>query len=112
MSETADGFYGIYYTGHAGSSFGLLVLMNKTIVGIDAAGGRYDGSFEDADGCIKGKISLQVPAGIPLVTGGGVGPLTMEIPVELTLPIKEDNPQEIRTPAGPVNVNFRKLRNF
>jgi hypothetical protein len=73
-----DGFYAIYYTGRAGSGFGVLVLKGGVITGADASGGLYDGEYTVNQGkqMLEGTIKMTVPPGISLVTGVPTAPYT------------------------------------
>lgn len=40
-----EGFYAISYEGTAGAGFGVIVLDTGELVGADAMGGEYDGTY-------------------------------------------------------------------
>ncbi len=110
-----EGFYAIYYTGVAGSGLGILVLKDGIIVGADAFGGVYDGQYREnaSTGMLEGKLKLSMPGGVPLVTGGPASPdpYTIEFPLVLS-PDRGDKPVPVNLPTGPINVVFKKLRDF
>ncbi len=111
-----DAFYAIYYTGVAGSGLGLLAFTRGIVIGVDVAGGRYDGEYSEneATGTMEGKLKLTMPPGVPLVTGGPASqePYTMEFPVSLSADLGGESPVQVNLPTGPVNVIFKKLREF
>ena len=109
-------FYAIYYTAVAGSGLGVLVFTNGVVVGADAGGGTYDGEYSESKdtGMLEGTLKLTMPAGVPLVTGGPASqePYTIEFPVSLSQDLGAGEPVEVKLPTGPVNVIFKKLRDF
>jgi hypothetical protein len=111
-----DGFYAIYYTGLAGSGFGILVFVNGIISGVDLGGIRYDGEYTLPENTemVEGTLKMSVPAGAILVTGGvpSTEPCTLEFPLSLPSGLGDGQPVELKLPTGPVNVVFRKLRDF
>ncbi len=38
-----NGFYSVYYTGGTGSGFGVIVLKDGIVTGVDVSGGLFDG---------------------------------------------------------------------
>lgn len=111
-----NGFYSIYFTGLVGVGFGVIILKDGIIMGVDGAGATYDGNYEidNTKGFIKGKIILKAPPGLQLVTGASSGsePGRWEIPLILPSDLGNEKPLSIKTPTGPINVIFRKLRDF
>lgn len=111
-----DGFYAIYYTGLAGRGFGILVFVNGIISGVDFGGIMYDGAYTVVQdtAVIRGTLKMSVPAGAILVTGGvpSTEPCTLEFPLSLPSGLGDGQPVELNLSTGPVNVIFRKLRDF
>jgi len=109
-------FYAIYYTGVAGSGFGIVSLFDGIILGVDAAGGKYDGKYfiNDETSELEGDLHLEVPAGAHLVTGipAQKESLTLNIPLKLSKDLGKEQPMLIETSSGPVNVIFKLLREF
>ena len=109
-----DGFYAIYYTGFAGSGFGIVVIAKGTISGADASGGTFDGEYEvdNGTGELDGEVRVNVAAGMPLVTGAAPQgqPYTFAIPMKMPSYLGGGDPITVNTPTGPVNVTFKKLR--
>lgn len=109
-----DGFYSISFGGAAGAGFGMLVLHNGQVVGADAAGVTYDGTYApNAAGAVTANIVLSVPAGVQLVQGIAK-PTPWQMPISATLPgdLGQEHPITVPTPAGAVKVVFKKLRNL
>jgi hypothetical protein len=112
-----DGFFRIAFTGTAGSGFGVLVFHGGVIVGADVAGAIFDGSYTDnsATQALDFQVTMSAPAGVvPVQTGI---PLTepMSLPISGSVPIQNittETPTLLQTPLGPVNVVFKKLRDF
>ena len=109
-----NGYYSIYFTGLAGTGFGILVLKGGIITGVDATGSTYDGQYQldDKQEALSGKVILKAPPGTKLVTGASAGsePGMWEIPLNLPSDLGSGEPLSIKTPTGPINVIFRKLR--
>ena len=112
-----DGFFRIAFTGAAGSGFGILALHDGSIVGADAAGAIYDGTY--AENHVTGEINISVtmaaPAGITPVQTGVPLAAPMSIPITATIAqadLNSDKPSLLQSPLGPVNVVFRKIRDF
>lgn len=111
-----EGFYAIYYTGIASSGLGLLAFKSGTVVGVDAVGGTFDGqySINEEAGKLEGVLTLKIPAGAQLVTGGPAlpEPFTMEFPLSLPLDLGDGKTVQVSLPTGPVNVVFKWIRSF
>src|SRR5215467_10738836 len=108
-----DGIYAMYFTGSVGSGFGLLILNNGIIAGADAVGGLYDGSYAPEEpGTLSVNVRLTRPPGTTLVTGAAAGATTMVIDIPAKLPENFGNgqPLALKTPTGPINIIFKKLR--
>jgi hypothetical protein len=112
-----EGFFQIAFTGTAGSGFGMLVLQKGVVVGADVAGASYDGSYTENEltGQLDFEITMNAPAGVtPVQTGI---PLTspISLPIKASLlrdDIGTEKPTLVHTPLGPVNVLFKKIRDF
>jgi hypothetical protein len=109
-----SGFYSIAYTGAVGTGFGLLAISKGVIAGVDVAGSTYDGTYVERSSLLDLKLTMRMPVGtIPVQTGV---PLTeaIDIPLELSLPndFGAGKPLLVQMPIGPVNVIFKKVRDF
>jgi hypothetical protein len=111
-----NGFYAIYYTGVSGSGIGVLAINKGIIVGADMVGGRYDGAYKQSAiaGAYDAEVRITMPPGSSLVTGVLAGPQPLYMDVAMTLPenLGGEQPIRIETQTGPVNVIFRKLRDY
>lgn len=108
-----EGIYAMYFTGSTGSGQGLLIMKNGVIVGADVSGGVYDGSYtQEPDRTLDVKIHLKLPPGAALVTGASAGTTPMEVDIATKLPENFSSGQAlaIKTPTGPVNIIFKRLR--
>jgi hypothetical protein len=112
-----DGFFRIAFTGTAGSGFGILVLHNGVIGGADVGGAIYDGSYTENPTTreLDFVVTMNAPAGItPVQTGI---PLAAPLSIPITGSLGQENisseiPTLFETPLGPVNVLFKKIRDF
>lgn len=107
-----EGFYSVAYTGLSGYGFGVVVLAAGTVVGADAAGGTYDGTYalNTLTGMIDLDVTISAPAGMPLVPL----PAPLKLPIKTTLPrdLGAQHPVLVETLMGPVNVIFKRIRDF
>lgn len=112
-----DGFFSIAFTGNKGTGFGVLALHKGVVAGTDVGGASYDGSYSEdpVTHALNFDIRMNAPAGLtPVQTGI---PLAAPATVPIKASILEDEltserPMLLRTPLGPVNVLFRKIRDF
>lgn len=108
-----DGMYAMYYTGRASCGHALLSMKNGLIAGADSVGGILDGTYvEDEDGDIDVSLTLKSLPGTGLVTGELVQENDLSQIIEAKLPhyFWNGNSIGIRTPTGPINVVFKRLR--
>ena len=114
LGTIMDGIYAMYYTGTAGSGHAVLTMKDGIIAGADAVGGLLDGTYEAAEnGNVDISVTLKSLPGTWLVTGKLVGKkdgLMQKITATLPRNFGRGNSIGIRTPTGPVNVIFKKLR--
>lgn len=109
-----DGFYAAYFTGTTGSTIGMFVFKDGIVVGADAGGGRYDGTYKgiEDDKFIEGLIKLAMPIGTQSVTGIAATsePLSVEVPIKIPTEFNRNDVHSIETPVGPINAKFEKIR--
>lgn len=112
MHSSIDGFYAAYLTGAVGQGFGMFVFRKGTIVGSDATGVKYDGTYTEHDRGVAVKLAISFPPNTLLVQGVTTGPegenseLEVELPKDfLSLPFLR-----IAGKHGPVNAKLVKLR--
>lgn len=109
-----NGIYAIFFRGSAGDGHGLVLLRKGTIAGADAAGAIYDGDYRvSEDGrVLNGSVTIVVPPGVSLATGGTAGPdpLRVEIPLRIPSDLGDGRAVWLKTPTGPVSIIFNKIR--
>jgi hypothetical protein len=112
MNPSIDGFYAAYLTGSSGQGLVMLIFRHGTVVGIDVAGAKYDGTYVEAVGGFAVKLSIWLPPNIFLVQGASTGPQGDSSELEFQLPVDFLSQPYIRVNAkhGPVNVKLTKLR--
>lgn len=112
MNSSIDGFYAVYTTGKAGQGFAMVVFRNGAIVGTDATGVRYDGTYAVSDRGIAVKIDVTFPPNTTLVQGVTTGPEGDTAELEFRLPKDFLTQPFIRIDAkhGPLNAKMVKLR--
>lgn len=112
MSMSLNGFYAAYVTGSASQGLAMLVFRNGTIVGVDIAGVKYDGSYSVSDSDISVKLVLSIPPNTSLVQGVTTGVEKEESELAFQLPRDFLSQPFIRINGthGPVNVKLVKLR--
>lgn len=111
--DSMEGFYVAYLTGAAGSSMAIFTFLRGVVVGADAGGMTYEGTYEvdEAASQVIGSLSYRVPAGVSLITGFQA-PEGSEIkmPFSIATSFADGDIVRIDTPAGPVNAKFQKIR--
>jgi len=109
-----DGFYGVYITGAAQQGFAMLVFKDHKIVGVDAGGVQYDGTYSDREKGFVVKLKVSIPPNVTLVQGVSVGPQGDTSEIEFQLPPNFTSLPFVRVNAkhGPVNAKIVKLRDF
>src|SRR4051812_47233380 len=113
----SEGFFRVAFTGAAGSGFGMLVLRNGIAVGADVVGATFEGSYAEdpATQTTELDIIMTMPAGSTPVQTGTPLPAPIRVPIQTSISVAEivnEIPKLVRTPLGPVNVVFKKLRGF
>lgn len=111
-----DGFYVGYMTATGGYGVVLFVFRGKTIVGVDAGGVKFDGTFvqNKETGEFQGNIRVDAPPNISLVQGVPTGPNGLRYTVPFVMPSNflETPFIKVETPFGAVNVKLEKLRDL
>lgn len=112
--HTVDGFYAAYFTGATGNSFGMFVFQDGVVVGADAGGGKYDGTYTVAPDAerLDATIEFTLPVGNFSITGAAATAEPLTISVALSLPTKftASDVHRIETPIGPINAKLDKIR--
>ena len=112
-----DGFFRIAFTGTAGSGFGMLVLRDGSIAGADVAGSIFDGTYTENSktGEIDLQITMAAPEGVTPVQTGIPLAAPIALPITATLAQADIATEKLillQTQLGPVNVIFKKIRDF
>jgi hypothetical protein len=112
MSTSIDGFYAAYLTGSGGQGFGMFVFRNGTIIGADAGGAKYDGTYKDIANGFSIKLAVSLPPNTMLIQGVTTGPEADSSELEFQVPADFLSQPFLRVSAkhGPVNVKLTKLR--
>jgi hypothetical protein len=102
-------FYIMRYQGGAGAGFGAVYIGRGTVVGADVGNGRYNGTYTEAGGRLRGNVTLTLPNGGILVTGQQVPPgysigMTFDWPTNITA-----GQQQISVQGRSVGVTFEKV---
>ncbi len=102
--------YIMRYIGATGLGFGTIYVGKGTIVGADAGGGRYHGTYTESGGRINITAILSMPDGGILVTGDQI-PAGTDIPVSADWPenFADGTAQPITVAGGEVQVTFEKI---
>jgi hypothetical protein len=112
MSASIDGFYAAYLTGSDSQGFVMLIFRGGTIVGVDAAGVKYDGTYSDTKEGFAVKLTLSIPPNTLLVQGVTSGPQGEKSELAFQLPLDFMSRPYLRIDGnhGPVNAKLTKLR--
>ncbi len=108
-----DGIYSLTYRGAVDWGIGMLIMQRGIIVGSDAGGVLYDGTYRDQGDRLDVRLTMTVPPGVTLAQGTPAQPTAYSIPINVSLfkrVLTTGEPVLLQLPPGPVNVIFRKLR--
>lgn len=102
--------YGVQYAGQTGTGVGAMYVGGGVIAGFDIYGGRYKGNYTEANGRLKGTVTLSMPNGGVLVTGQQVPAGTsMQISADWPLDLGNGKSLQLNVGGKPVQVNFTKM---
>ena len=110
-----EGFYKVDYAGQADSGFALLALETGTVVGVDWAGGAYDGTYRwnEQTQLLDMEVTVRIPEGVQIVQGHTAGPGGLKLDVRCSFPRKpEQRTIQASTSHAPVAVRITLLRPF
>jgi hypothetical protein len=115
MAQTDfDGFYAIYYQGHASPGLAQIQLSNGRIIGADVGGGLWDGAFviDPVTSIINCEVSIQLAPGQLLATTGlpPKGNEGANMRFQLPPDFASRPFVMLDLPIGKVNLRFQKLR--
>jgi hypothetical protein len=108
-------FYIMRYAGTAGQGSGVLYIGRGIVVGVDVVGGKYEGSYSERAGYLRGTVKLTAPtAGVHLVTGQSVpGGQAFDLGFDLPANFANGQPQTVTGVGGrPVQVTFEKIKDL
>jgi hypothetical protein len=103
-------FYAMNFVGMTGTGGGAVYVGKGKIVGIDVGNLRYNGTYTEQGGRLKGTVALFAPTGGTLVTGaqlpaGSRLGLTLDWPANFS----DGKPQVLTVEGSPVHVVFEKI---
>lgn len=102
--------FAVSYAGQVGSGVGAMYVGNGVIAGFDIYGGRYKGTYTEANGRIKGTVTLTQPGGGQLVTGQQIPPgASVQISADWPSDLGNGKPLQLNVGGQPVQVNFNKM---
>lgn len=111
-----DGFYLGYMSAVGGYGVVLFVFKDNIIVGADAGGVKFDGTYtaNEDDTTYKGSIRITAPANINLVQGQSTGSDGLTYSVDFSMPHNFLSQPfiTVSTPFGNVNVKLEKIRDM
>ena len=110
-----DGIYSMTFRGAADWGMGMLILQGGLIIGSDAGGVLYDGTYIDRGLEVVVNLKMTVPPGATLVQGTPARSDKYVVPVNAVISksaLEHSLPVLIQLPPGPVNVIFRRLRSL
>jgi hypothetical protein len=102
--------YVMRYVGQTGLGFGVVGFGGGKILGIDVANARYQGSYSDAGGRLKGTVSLTAKQAATLVTGATLQPgQSVQMSFDWPADLGNGQPQAIMVAGRQVQVTFEKI---
>ena len=105
--------YLMRYVGQTGTGTGVMFIGKGVVVGVDAGGNRYDGSYTESAGRIIGKVTMSVQPGTVLVTGQVVPQAVFfELRIDWPSNFADGKPQQVRIAGRPAAVLFEKLKDI
>jgi hypothetical protein len=102
--------YAMNYVGRTGTGGGAVYVGNGKIVGIDVGNLRYNGTYTEQNGRLKGTVALTAPTGGTLVTGAAL-PAGSRLGLTLDWPVNfaDGKPQAVTIEGNQVHVTFEKI---
>jgi hypothetical protein len=98
------------YIGQTGAGAGAIYIGKNKIVGVDVANGRYDGTYTETNGRIKGTATMWLPNGGALVTGQQLpAGAKLQLSVDWPTNFANGQPQQISVNGRAVSVMFEKI---
>ena len=103
--------YAMRYVGKEGLGFGAIYIGHGKIVGIDAANGRYQGTYTENGGRMKGLVSMSAPPGGAMLVTGATLPAGKKMTVMFDWPdtFANGQPQQLNVGGSQVSVTMEKV---
>lgn len=102
--------YAMKYVGNTGMGFGCIYVGQGKILGMDAAGGRYNGTYIEQDDQLHVSLTLTMIVDGILVTGARAAKgATLSITAMWPTTFGDGKPQPIHVGGGTVLVTFERL---
>lgn len=103
--------YVMRYLGQSGIGAGTIYIGRGVILGIDVTNGRYNGTYTEEGGRLKGQAILSAPAGGAVLVTGAQLAAGQEIPLKVDWPLNfaDGSTQTIVVQGKPVQVRFEKI---
>lgn len=96
--------------GQIGTGTGAIYVGKGTILGVDIGGLRYNGTYTEGAGRLKGNIMLFAPHGATLVNGQRLSPgASLQLTVDWPVGFANGQPQTISVGGLQVQVKFEKI---
>lgn len=102
--------YAMKYVGNTGMGLGCIYVGNGKILGMDASGGRYDGSYTEQNNQMEVALKLTMIVDGILVTGARAPKgTTLDLAATWQSTFGDGKPQPINVGGGAVQVTFEKI---
>lgn len=102
--------YAMRYHGATGAGVGALCFGNGKVIGLDAGGGHYNGSYTENAGRFQVKVAITAPNGARLVTGQPIGAGdSIPVAADVANDLGGGQPVQITVAGRPVTVMFEKI---
>jgi hypothetical protein len=102
--------YAMNYVGQSGTGGGAVYVGSGKIIGIDVSNIRYNGTYSEQGGRLKGTVALTAPTGGTLVTGAQL-PAGSRLGLALDWPanFSDGTPQVVTIEGRQAHVTFEKI---
>jgi len=111
-----EGFWSVHYASEVAGGFGVIALDTGTVVGADATGGIWDGtySFNNRSGMLDVRLRIKFPPHVLSTVTGEVASDGYEETYEVALPndLGRETAINLTVLGVPVVARFKKIRDF
>jgi hypothetical protein len=102
--------YAMNYVGQTGTGGGAVYVGKGKIVGIDVGNLRYNGTYSEQGGRLKGTVTLSAPTGGTLVTGAQLpAGSKLSLTIDWSADFSDGQPQPVTIEGRPVHVVMEKI---